>query len=99
MEKIYSVETIRKLLSPVFKNYNVQSAVLFGSYAKGTATEQSDVDLLVDSNLHGLKFFALLEDIREALGEKEIDVFDVTHIDSDSKVQQEILSTGISIYD
>ena len=95
---VYAIDTIKDRLRPVFSNYNVTSAVLFGSYAKGTATEKSDVDLMVDSKLHGLNFFALLEEIREALGEKPVDVLDVTHIDEGSKIQQEILSTGVKIY-
>ena len=95
---MFGIETIKNKLRPVFSNYNINSAILFGSYAKGSATEKSDVDLLVDSNLHGLSFFALIEDIREALDEKEVDVFDVSHINSGSMVQQEIFSTGVKIY-
>ena len=48
-KSIYSLEYIKNKLSPVFLLYNVKSAVLFGSYAKGYATESSDIDLLVDT--------------------------------------------------
>ena len=98
-KSIYSLEYIKNKLSPVFLLYNVKSAVLFGSYAKGYATESSDIDLLVDSNLKGLKFFALLEDVKEALEEKEVDLFDVTHIEAGSKIQNEINNTGVRIYE
>lgn len=74
------IETIKTKLNPVFSNYNIKSAILIGSYAKGIATEKSDIDLMVDSNLRGLRFFAFIEDIREALDEKQVDVFDTTHI-------------------
>ena len=97
-QNIYTVENIRNKLSPVFSGYNVRSAVLFGSYAKGTADEKSDIDLLVDSKLRGLSFFALLEDIREALNQKEVDLFDITHIETNSEIQKEIFKTGIKIY-
>ena len=92
------VESIKKRLQPVFLNHKVNSAILFGSYAKGLATEKSDIDLMVDSNLRGLRFFALVEDIREALDEKPVDVLDITHIDTGSKVQDEINATGVKIY-
>lgn len=92
------IKTIKDRLHPVFSNYNIASATLFGSYAKGSATEKSDIDLMVDSKLRGLRFFALVEDIREALDEKEVDVFDVTHIDEGSRVQKEISATGVKIY-
>ncbi len=96
---VYTLDHIKNKLSPVFLLYNVKSAVLFGSYAKGYATENSDIDLLVDSNLKGLKFFALLEDVKEALDEKEVDMFDVTHIKAGSKIQNEINTTGVKIYE
>ncbi len=95
---MFEVETIKNRLQAVFLNYNINSAILFGSYAKGLATEKSDIDLMVDSNLRGLRFFALIEDIREALDEKDVDVFDVRHINDGSKVKNEIYSTGVKIY-
>ena len=97
-KNVYSIKKIRSRLSPIFSGYNVRSAILFGSYAKGCATEKSDIDLLVDSSLRGLQFFALFEDIREALDDKQVDLLDVTHIDSGSKIQQEIQNTGVRIY-
>ncbi|MCI9514083.1 MAG: nucleotidyltransferase domain-containing protein [Oscillospiraceae bacterium] len=60
MSKIYTLSELQTLLAPVFVRYGVRRAVLFGSYAKGQATEQSDVDLLVDSGLRGLAFYGLL---------------------------------------
>ena len=98
-KSVYSLEYIKNKLSPVFLLYNVKSAVLFGSYAKGYATDKSDIDLLVDSSLKGLRFFALLEDVKKALGEKEVDMFDVTHIEAGSKIQNEINNTGVKIYE
>ena len=95
---VLTVDAIKSRLFPVFANYNVKSAFVFGSYAKGSATEKSDIDLIVDSKLRGLRFFALQEDIREALGQKEVDLFDVTHVEKGSKVQLEINATGIKIY-
>lgn len=96
---VYSLEQIQNAVSPIFANYGIHSAILFGSYAKGSATEKSDIDLLVDSNLRGLRFFALLEDVREALGEKDVDLFDTTHINAGSPIQKEIKNTGVKIYE
>ena len=50
-EMTRSVSDIKTVLTPVFDNYGISRAVLFGSIAKGTATEKSDLDLLVDSKL------------------------------------------------
>lgn len=93
-----NIHDVQAALQPVFRKYNVTRAVLFGSVAKGTATEKSDVDLVVDSGLRGLKFVGLMEAIREALS-SEVDVFDRTHIEGGSKLDREIRNTGIIIYE
>lgn len=97
-EKIFTSDEISRRLQPIFVSHQIRQAILFGSYGKGTATPQSDVDLMVDSNLHGLKFIGLVEELREALDDKDMDVFDITHIESGSRLEAEIKQTGIEIY-
>ena len=92
------VQEIQRRLAPVFDAYGVQSAVLFGSVAKGTATEKSDVDLLVDSRLKGLRFVGLMEAVHAAL-KLPVDLLDVTHIRAGSPIDREIRSTGVTIYE
>ena len=94
---VFTFDEIKARLTPVFTANGVRSAVLFGSYAKNTATEKSDVDLLVDSGLKGLNFFGLVEYIREAL-DKEVHVIDVRYVRKDSPVDNEIKKTGVLIY-
>ena len=98
MEKVYSVSQLKSTLFPLFRDYGVRKAVLFGSYGKGTATEKSDVDLLVDSRLRRLHFVGFLDDIQRALG-KDVDLFDVSHIQPDSLIDREIRQTGVTIYE
>ncbi len=95
---IFSLDELKHRLFPVFSRNSVREAILFGSYSKGTPASTSDVDLLVDCDLHGLRFVGLIEDLREALDGKELDVFDKTHIDPKSKIANEIKNTGIKIY-
>jgi len=95
---VYTARELRDILLPVFDRYGVRRAVLFGSYGKGTATERSDVDLMVDSGLRGLRFVGLLEDIRRTVG-KDVDLFDVTHIESGSRLDREIRDTGVTVYE
>lgn len=95
--QVYSVSEIRNILLPVFVRYEINRVILFASYSKAAATETSDVDLLVDSGLRGLKFIGLSEDVRKAL-DKDIDIFDVTHIEPNSKIDDEIKSTGVLLY-
>ena len=93
-----SLTDIQMVLAPVFAAYGISRAVLFGSVAKGTATEKSDLDLLVDSKLQGLKFVGFMEAVRQAVG-MPVDIFDVRHIEKDSKIDREICSTGVTIYE
>lgn len=97
-DKIYSVSDIKLQLEPVLSKYKVKKALLFGSYAKGSAGKKSDVDLLLDSGLRGLNFVGLIQDIHSAL-DKEVDVLDVAHLAANSPIFTEINKDGISIYE
>lgn len=95
---VYSIEQIKSILTPIFKSYKVNRAVLFGSYVKGIATQESDIDLLVDSGLRGLRFVGLMEEVRNAV-DKEIDMLDVSHIEKNSRIEDEINRTGVLLYE
>ena len=95
---IFTADEIRARLGPVMEKNMVKRAVLFGSYSKGTATELSDVDIMVDSNLRGLDFFGFVEDIRASLAGKDVDVIDVAEIMPNSPIEKEINATGVEIY-
>ena len=92
-----NISELKSKLLPIFKNYNVKKAILFGSVAKNLATEKSDIDILVDSKLRGLSFFGLLYDITNVTG-KEVDLIDVSQIEKGSQIEKEIRDTGVVIY-
>lgn len=98
MNRVYSLKEISDILMPIFGSYRIRKAVLFGSYSKGIATENSDIDLLIDSGLKGLHFVGLIEDIRRTIG-KEVDVLDVTHVEEGSNIEKEIEDSGVVIYE
>lgn len=94
---ILTVDKIRKICSDIFKDYSVEYCYLFGSYAKGKATEKSDVDLLISMPIDGMKFFELVELLREQL-KKKIDLLDVAQLYNNPTLVKEILKDGIKIY-
>lgn len=98
--KVYSINDIKKMLREILNNTDVQKAVLFGSYAKNTPTETSDIDILIDSNgkIKGLKFFAIIDMIREKFN-KDVDVIEKSEIDKNSKIEREIEETGVVVYE
>ena len=52
---IYTQDQIRQMIAPIAEKYHLKAVFLFGSYARGDATESSDVDLLVDTAGTSLK--------------------------------------------
>ncbi len=74
-EKVYTVDEIREIVIPIAKKHGVAALYLFGSYARGEATAESDVDFLLDGgkicSLYQLAAFRL--DLEDALG-KQVDL-------------------------
>ncbi len=94
---VLAVEAIANICGKVLETYPVEYCYLFGSYAKGKATEKSDVDLLVSTGLSGLAFFELTEALREKL-HKRVDVIHIEQLENNFKLLQEILRDGVKIY-
>ena len=94
---ILTVEQIKNICSSVFENYSIDYCYLFGSYAKGKATEVSDVDLLISTPISGMRFYDLVETIREAL-QKKVDVLNREQLNENLELINEILKDGIKIY-
>ena len=74
-EKIYSIDEIRKIINEhkeeLEKDYNAVDFFIFGSYAKGQQTSESDIDLLVEIKAPlGLKFFKLENFLSKLFGKK-----------------------------
>ena len=94
-----STTKLKRLLNPVFTKHDVDRVYLFGSYAKGKATPKSDIDLFVDSQLRGLKFVGLIEDIAHVTKNHDVDVINTTHIDPNSQIAHEIQNSGVLLYE
>ena len=94
---ILTVEEIRQSCGKIFDQYSVGFAVLFGSYAKGTATESSDVDIVVATELSGLRFYELAEVLRTTL-HKRVDLLDYKQLIGNEQLLYEVLLSGVRIY-
>ncbi|WP_074798441.1 nucleotidyltransferase family protein [Methanobrevibacter olleyae] len=64
---VVTVEDIQKRIIPIVMKYGINSISLFGSYAKGNANEDSDLDFVMDKGeLRGLiQYMSLVEDLEE----------------------------------
>ena len=80
---VYTLDEIARRVRPVAEKYHLRAVYVFGSYARGEAREDSDVDLVIDDTNSGLRGFAyggLYGDLRDAL-EKDIDMVPVSGLD------------------
>lgn len=100
MSKAISITELKEKITPIFNKYPVDKAILFGSYAKGEATSDSDIDMYIDTNgkLRGLDFVGLLETLVDILG-IDVDLIDERHIEPDSLIIQEIEKGGMVLYE
>ena len=66
---MYNIEYLKSVLSDIGRSYGVKRVFLFGSYAKGTANESSDVDVLIEKGrpLSLLKLSGMRQDMEAAL--------------------------------
>ena len=104
---VYTIEEIRTIVSPIAMKYHLKAVFLFGSYARGTATSASDIDLLIDTtgaDLDSLfKLGALYNDLSDAF-KKEIDMVTVASIEqpairtSEIAFRENILKERKSLY-
>lgn len=89
---IYSVEDISRIVSPIAKRYGLRAVYLFGSYARGSATADSDIDLLIDTT--GTQIKSLLQvasiycDLEKALG-KPVDLITVSSLEQRAQMPSE----------
>ena len=94
---VISEDDLVKICIETMSEYDVDYCYLFGSYAKGTATGTSDVDLLISTKTTGLKYYELVEKLREAL-HKKVDLLDVKQLLKNEALLNEVLKEGIRIY-
>ena len=47
---VYTIEEIKEKIKPVLEKYDIPKVYLFGSYARGEADEESDIDLSINSD-------------------------------------------------
>jgi len=94
---LLTIDKIKKITQSVLAHYDVLYCYLFGSYAKQTANEKSDVDLLVSTSVTGIQFYGLVEELRTQL-KKKVEVLTVSSLEDNPSLTNEILKDGVKIY-
>lgn len=89
---------IENSIKELLARYNAEYALLFGSYARGEETDESDIDVLV---FGGEKFkksniFAFAEELRKMTG-KNVDAFEICEVDRSTPFYDSVIKEGIKI--
>lgn len=96
IKKQEAITQIKKLTEPIFKEYGVEKAYVFGSYARGDYDENSDIDIIiVAKNIRSLLIIgAILEALKRVL-QKEVDLIEEECFEEDEmdEVEQEFYNT------
>ncbi|MGN0490115.1 nucleotidyltransferase family protein [Ruminococcus sp.] len=94
LSKLEIENAIRTLLV----RYNAEYALLFGSYARGEETPDSDVDVVVfgGKNFKKSNIFAFAEDLREMIG-KNVDAFEICEVDIGTPFYENLIREGVKI--
>jgi predicted nucleotidyltransferase len=105
MKTIKDIETIKKLLAPVFQKNNVIKAVVFGSTSKGSETRKSDLDLMIikDTRKRFFDRYDEFDEIFELIKDRAIDILIYTPEELESISHRSfikmIINTGKPIYE
>jgi len=92
------IEKLKKEIVPILRAHDVAQSSVFGSVARGEATEGSDVDILV--RFRGEKTLFDLMDLKEVLQKKlsrRVDV--VTYDGLNRHLRKRVLTQAISLLD
>ncbi len=90
------INLIKRKIAPILKQHGVAKAGIFGSYATGKATKNSDVDVLVQ--FRGRKSLFDLAELELELEEKTKKKFDVlTYKSVNPHLKKRILGEEVKI--
>lgn len=92
-----TIAQIKEKIVPVLQNHPISKAGIFGSYARGEETRESDVDILVEltATISLLEYAGIKIELEDALG-KAVDLLQYKMIRPILK--EEILSEEVRIY-
>ena len=88
-----ALDEIKSVVKELLKRYHAEYALLFGSYARGEATPESDIDIVI---IGGKNIFALAEDLREMTG-RDADVFEIREVNTGTPFYESVMKEGIRI--
>lgn len=99
-KQIFTTDEISQKARPVFNHRCVKRAFLFGSYAVGEPTADSDIDIIVDTNreLDLFDVCGIAEELYQIF-RKRVDVYDEREIIAESDLARNITANKVLLYE
>ncbi len=106
-ESVYSLDEIKSIIKPIAEKYLFKSVFLFGSYARGEANGNSDIDIMIDTTGTDIDSLFKLGEVYEEISSafsKPIDLITLSSLEqtpirqSEMNFRNNILRERVSLY-
>ena len=88
---VYTLDELRERISPIARKYQIPAVYLFGSYARNEASDNSDVDILIDregSTIRGMfDMGGLYAELQSSIG-KNVDLVTLQSLQQKSTLER-----------
>ena len=95
---VMTMKELEAVIRALLRKYHAEYALLFGSYARGEATADSDIDVIVfgGKDFHPADIFAFGEELRQLTG-KDVDAFEIREVDVGTPFYNAVMEEGVRI--
>lgn len=97
-KKILTFDEIISIVKPLAEKYNISEVYIFGSYARGEADSESDVDVLAvggkDFKLTNILAFGY--ELSVAFG-RDVDAYEIREIKTESDFYKSIMKERVKV--
>lgn len=94
-----TLSDLRRAVAPLAEARGLKRVLVFGSYGRGEAEPDSDIDIVVEGGegFRPLSVYAFGEDVRAATG-RRVDVFETSEID-EGPFRDRVLAEAVALWD
>ena len=95
---VIAKDELKAVIRDLLHKYHAEYALLCGSYARGEATADSDIDVIVfgGKDFRPADIFAFGEELHQLTG-KDVDVFEIREVNVGTPFYNAIMKEGVRI--
>lgn len=95
---VIEYSSLESRIKELAAKYHAEAAYLFGSYARGEARADSDLDVLIDGgeNFYPADVFSIAEELHRTFG-KPVDVYEVSEINEGTPFYRSVMQDRLRV--